>query len=228
MKELKIIDSEIFLNQSLDAGKSVLAEGAQGTMLDVDFGSYPFVTSSNTITAGVCSGLGISPHRVGRVYGVFKAYCTRVGSGPFPTELHDDDGEKMRVGGKEFGSTTGRPRRCGWLDLPALKYSVMLNGVDSLVMMKADVLNPFPSINICTGYQSGGQLLESFPFELDDQKLQPVYSKMEGWNADLGNCSQVSDIPDALATYIQYIEKEVGLPVDIVSIGPDRLQTLER
>ncbi|MEI6681965.1 MAG: adenylosuccinate synthase [Bacteroidota bacterium] len=228
MKELKIIDSEIFLNQSLDAGKSVLAEGAQGTMLDVDFGSYPFVTSSNTITAGVCSGLGISPHRVGKVYGVFKAYCTRVGSGPFPTELHDDDGEKMRVGGKEFGSTTGRPRRCGWLDLPALKYSVMLNGVDSLLMMKADVLNPFLSINVCTGYKSGDELLESFPFELDDQKLQPVYRKMEGWNADLGKCNQVSDIPDALAAYIRYIENEVGLPVDIVSIGPDRLQTLER
>ena len=228
MKDLRIIDSEIFINTSLDQEKSVLAEGAQGTMLDVDFGSYPYVTSSNTITAGVCSGLGISPHRIGKVYGIFKAYCTRVGSGPFPTELKDPDGEKMRIGGNEFGSTTGRPRRCGWLDLPALKYSIMLNGVDSLIMMKADVLNPFPSISICTEYKSGDEILRSFPFNLCDEKLHPVYSEMKGWNVNLDNCTNVSDLPGALAGYIRFIEDEVGLPVDIVSIGPDRLQTLQR
>ncbi|MEI7663403.1 MAG: adenylosuccinate synthase [Bacteroidota bacterium] len=228
LKELKIIDSEIFLNTSLDQGKSVLAEGAQGTMLDVDFGSYPFVTSSNTITAGVCSGLGISPHRVGKVFGVFKAYCTRVGSGPFPTELDDASGELMRTRGNEFGSTTGRPRRCGWLDLPALKYSIMLNGVDSLIMMKADVLNPFAEISVCTGYQSGETILENFPFDLTDNDRQPVYREMKGWDSALGNCTRVSDIPDSLAGYIRFIEDETNLPVDIVSIGPDRLQTLQR
>ena len=228
MKDLKIIDSEIFLNSSLDEGKSVLAEGAQGTMLDVDFGSYPFVTSSNTITAGVCSGLGISPRRIGKVYGIFKAYCTRVGSGPFPTELHDDVGENMRVRGNEFGSTTGRPRRCGWMDLPALRYSIMLNGVDSLIMMKADVLNPFPTVNICTDYQLGDDKLKSFPFNLSDENLKPVYKEMKGWNSELDACTKVSDIPVALAEYIKFIEEETGVPVDILSIGPDRLQTLER
>jgi adenylosuccinate synthase len=228
MKSLNIIDSELFLNNSLDQGKSVLAEGAQGTMLDVDFGSYPFVTSSNTITAGVCSGLGISPHRIGKVYGIFKAYCTRVGSGPFPTELNDADGESMRVKGNEFGSTTGRPRRCGWLDLPALKYSVMLNGVNSLIMMKADVLNAFPRIKICTDYRLGSEIVKSFPFDLCDEHLHPVYEEMPGWNAELNSCETVTDIPGALAEYIKFIENQVGLPVDIVSIGPDRIQTLQR
>jgi adenylosuccinate synthase len=227
LKGLKIIDSEIFLNNSLDQGKSVLAEGAQGTMLDVDFGSYPFVTSSNTITAGVCSGLGLSPHRIGKIYGIFKAYCTRVGSGPFPTELDDHDGEQLRVGGNEFGSTTGRPRRCGWLDLPALKYSIMLNGVDSLIMMKADVLNPFPVINICTHYQKNGERLTGFPYDLCDEAIQPVYIGMEGWNTSLDKCTAAGDMPDALTTYVKFIENEVGLPVDTVSIGPDRLQTLQ-
>jgi adenylosuccinate synthase len=228
MKSLNLIDSELFLNSSLDQGKSVLAEGAQGTMLDVDFGSYPFVTSSNTITAGVCSGLGISPHRIGKVFGIFKAYCTRVGSGPFPTELNDADGESMRINGNEFGSTTGRPRRCGWLDLPALKYSVMLNGVDTLIMMKADVLNAFPRIKICTDYRLGSEILKSFPFDLCDKHLQPVYEEMPGWNADLNSCETITDIPDALAEYIKFIENQVGLAVDIVSIGPDRIQTLQR
>ena len=228
MRALQIIDSEIFLNTSLDQGKSVLAEGAQGTMLDVDFGSYPFVTSSNTITAGVCSGLGISPHRVGKVYGIFKAYCTRVGSGPFPTELNDADGEQMRVRGNEFGSTTGRPRRCGWLDLPALKYSVMLNGVDSLIMMKADVLNPFPSVKICTEYRMGNEIADSFPFDLCHEDLHPVYKEMQGWSAALDECKTVTDISVALADYVKFIEAEVGLPIDIVSIGPDRVQTLQR
>ena len=228
MKGLKIIDSEIFLNESLDKGKRILAEGAQGTMLDVDFGSYPFVTSSNTITAGVCSGLGISPHRVGKIYGIFKAYCTRVGSGPFPTELNDEDGEKLRVGGNEFGSTTGRPRRCGWLDLPALKYSVMLNGVDSLIMMKADVLNPFPEINVCTCYRKNNEKIEGFPFELSDEQIKPDYLPMKGWNTSLDGCQDVAGMPAELSAYISYIEKEVGLPVNTVSIGPDRMQTLER
>lgn len=228
LESLQIIDSETFINTSLDQGKSVLAEGAQGTMLDVDFGSYPFVTSSNTITAGVCSGLGISPHRIGKVFGIFKAYCTRVGSGPFPTELNDSDGEKMRVGGNEFGSTTGRPRRCGWLDLPALKYSVMLNGVDSLIMMKADVLNPFPVIRICKHYRLGDQVLDGFPFDLCDERLHPVYTEMKGWNSELDGCKSITDIPGALDEYVKYIEKETGLPVDIVSIGPDRIQTLQK
>lgn len=228
MKGLKIIDSETFLNKSLDQGKTVLAEGAQGTMLDVDFGSYPFVTSSNTITAGVCSGLGIAPHRIGKIYGIFKAYCTRVGSGPFPTELHDSDGEKLRVGGNEFGSTTGRPRRCGWLDLPALKYSIMLNGVDSLIMMKADVLNPFSSIKICTDYQTDNVTLNGFPFDLCNENMQPVYKEMKGWNTTLDGCTSVNDMPGILAEYINFVENEVELPVDTVSIGPDRLQTLQR
>jgi len=228
MKGLKQVDSEIFLNRSLDEGKKILAEGAQGTMLDVDFGSYPFVTSSNTITAGVCSGLGISPHRIGRIYGIFKAYCTRVGSGPFPTELNDQDGERLRVGGNEFGSTTGRPRRCGWLDLPALKYSIMLNGVDSLIMMKADVLNPFREIKICTGYRLGDEPLPDFPFDLCDEQVQPVYRVMNGWNTGLDGCAAVHDMPDDLRDYIKFVESEVGLPVDMVSVGPDRLQTLQR
>jgi adenylosuccinate synthase len=228
MKGLQIIDSEVFLNESLDQGKRILAEGAQGTMLDVDFGSYPFVTSSNTITAGVCAGLGISPHKVGKIYGIFKAYCTRVGSGPFPTELSDADGEKLRVGGNEFGSTTGRPRRCGWLDIPALKYSIMLNGVDSLIMMKADVLNPFPVIKICTDYQKDHVKLSGFPFELSDDNIVPVYREMKGWNTALDGCSNVDDMPAELAEYVKFIENEVGLPIDIVSVGPDRLQTLQR
>ncbi|MCX6266177.1 MAG: adenylosuccinate synthase [Bacteroidetes bacterium] len=228
MKGLTIIDSEIYLNKSLDEGKRILAEGAQGTMLDVDFGSYPFVTSSNTITAGVCSGLGISPHRIGKIYGIFKAYCTRVGSGPFPTELNDPDGERLRVGGNEFGSTTGRPRRCGWLDLPALKYSIMLNGIDSLIMMKADVLNPFPEIKICTDYQKNNEILSGFPFDLSGSAFQPVYKQMTGWNTSLEGCTTADEIPVDLSEYIKFIEKETGLPIDILSIGPDRLQTLQR
>ena len=227
-KSLKVIDGEVFLNDCLDNGKSVLAEGAQGTLLDVDFGSYPFVTSSNTITAGVCAGLGVSPHRIGKTYGIFKAYCTRVGSGPFPTELFDENGDKLRTGGKEFGSTTGRPRRCGWLDLPALKYAIMLNGVDSLIMMKADVLNPFPAIKICTAYKRENEILQSFPFNLSDEKLQPVYREMEGWNTSLDQCAGFSDIPAEFDEYIKFIEKELNLPIDILSVGPDRIQTLQR
>ncbi len=228
LKELNIIDSETFLNKALDEGKSVLAEGAQGTLLDVDFGSYPYVTSSNTISAGVCAGLGISPRRIGTIYGVFKAYCTRVGSGPFPTELNDEDGTKMRVSGNEFGSTTGRPRRCGWLDLPALRYAVMMNGIDSLIMMKADVLNNFQDIKVCTYYKSGDMTVDGFPFDLSDPGLQPVYEKRSGWNCDLGNCTTLEHIPAALADYVKFIENSVGKPIDILSIGPDRTQTLKR
>ena len=228
LRSMKIVDGETFLNQSLDEGRSVLAEGAQGTLLDVDFGSYPFVTSSNTITAGVCSGLGISPHRVGKVYGIFKAYCTRVGSGPFPTELFDADGEELRRGGNEFGSTTGRPRRCGWLDLPALKYALMLNGVDSLIMMKADVLNPFPSIKICTEYEVDGEKLRGFPFDLGDEKLKPAYIEMKGWNSSVGDIRNFEDIPGEFREYITYIEREAGIPIDILSVGPDRIQTILR
>jgi len=227
MKDFQIIDSEIFLNRNLDAGKAVLAEGAQGTMLDVDFGSYPFVTSSNTVSAGVCTGLGVSPNRIGKIYGVFKAYCTRVGSGPFPTELTGKDGEMLRSGGHEYGSTTGRPRRCGWLDLPALRYAIMLNGVDSLIMMKADVLSPFSSIQVCTDYMIDGQKQECFPFELNDPQLRPDYSEIIGWNCDIRGCSSPAEIPPALSDYIRFIENSVGVPVAIVSVGPDRKETLQ-
>jgi len=210
----------------LDAGKAVLAEGAQGTMLDVDFGSYPFVTSSNTISAGVCSGLGISPRRIGKIYGVFKAYCTRVGSGPFPTELFDHHGEALLKGGNEFGSTTGRPRRCGWLDLPALKYAIMLNGIDSLIMMKADVLSPFPSISICTHYTKEGKIIEAFPFELSDPGIKPVFNAMKGWQTDIRRYTAVKEMPEELVNYVKFVESSVGLPVAMVSVGPDRMQTL--
>jgi adenylosuccinate synthase len=228
MKVFRMVEGEQFLNKSLDDGKSVLAEGAQGTLLDVDFGSYPFVTSSNTIAAGVCSGLGISPHRVGRIYGVFKAYCTRVGSGPFPTELMDETGNVLRNNGHEFGSTTGRPRRCGWLDLPALNYAIMLNGVDSLIMMKADVMNDFEYIKVCDKYKSNGIIRVDFPFDLAEDTLEPVYQEMKGWNEPLNNVTSFNALPDPLSEYIRFIEKETGIPIDMVSIGPDRVQTLKR
>jgi adenylosuccinate synthase len=228
MKEFRFVDSEYLINQALDEGKAVLAEGAQGSMLDVDFGSYPFVTSSNTISAGVCAGLGVSPHRIGKIYGVFKAYCTRVGSGPFPTELKDDTGDLLRIGGSEFGSTTGRPRRCGWLDIPALKYAIMLNGADSLVMMKADVLSAVQTIRVCTEYRTGGTVSDQVPFSLDPGSLEPVYSEMKGWNVSLDCLSSEGQFPAALAEYIEFVEKSVGLPVEIVSVGPDRSQTICR
>jgi adenylosuccinate synthase len=228
MKSFRMVEGEQFLNKSLDEGKSVMAEGAQGTLLDVDFGSYPFVTSSNTIAAGVCSGLGISPHRVGMIYGIFKAYCTRVGSGPFPTELMDETGASLRCNGNEFGSTTGRPRRCGWLDLPALKYAIMLNGVDTLIMMKADVLNTFEKIKVCSNYKIGGKIRDEFPFELADDTLKPVYQELKGWNVPLNNIKSFDTFPDQLSEYIRFIEKETGIPVEMVSIGPDRVQTLKR
>jgi adenylosuccinate synthase len=223
-----MIDSEYFLNRCLDEGKSVLAEGAQGTMLDVDFGSYPFVTSSNTISAGVCSGLGIAPNRIGIVYGVFKAYCTRVGSGPFPTELFDETGETLRRGGHEFGSTTGRPRRCGWIDLPALKYAIMLNGVDALIMMKVDVLSSVGTIHVCTRYEVDGVETETLPFDLCGENIIPVYTELKGWKADLGKATTYEQLPLEVKEYVGYIEKSAGLPVSMVSVGPDRTQTILR
>ena len=228
LPDFRIIDSEQFINKSIDDGKKVLAEGAQGTMLDIDFGSYPFVTSSNTTSSGVCSGLGISPHRVGTIYGVFKAYCTRVGSGPFPTELHDETGELLRKKGNEYGSTTGRSRRCGWLDLPALKYAIMLNGVTSLIMMKTDVLDDLADISICKDYKSGNNTLSGYPFNLASENLAPEYQIMTGWKIPLENIRSYSELPSELITYIKYIEEYVEIPVEIISVGPDRYQTIRK
>jgi adenylosuccinate synthase len=228
LKRYTLIDSEEYLNKCLDEGKSVLAEGAQGSMLDMDFGSYPYVTSSNTISAGVCTGLGISPHRIGKIFGIFKSYCTRVGAGPFPTELCDATGEAIRNGGREFGSTTGRPRRCGWLDLPALKYSIMLNGVDSLIMMKADVLTSFEKIKVCTHYKENNKIVESFPFDLSSEMLEPVYDELDGWQVPLRDINSFRKIPRELGSYLNYIENALGLSIDIVSVGPDRTHTLKK
>jgi len=228
IKTIQHIDSEIYLHSRLKENKAVLAEGAQGSLLDIDFGTYPFVTSSNTVCAGVCTGLGVSPKEIGEVYGIFKAYCTRVGSGPFPTELFDETGEKLRTLGNEFGSTTGRPRRCGWMDLPALKYSVMLNGVSKLIMMKADVLCSFTKINICTHYNYKGSKIDYIPFEISPGELTPVYHEMKGWNTTLDHIHQYSQLPDELKKYIDFIEKAVQVPVSFVSTGPDRTQTITR
>ncbi|MCK9412999.1 MAG: adenylosuccinate synthase [Prolixibacteraceae bacterium] len=227
IKQFQLIDSEHFINDQLLAGKSIIAEGAQGTMLDIDFGSYPFVTSSNTITAGACTGLGIAPNKIGKVYGIFKAYCTRVGSGPFPTELLDETGETLRKIGNEFGSTTGRPRRCGWLDLVALRYAIMINGVTDLIMMKADVMDQFKTIKICTAYSIDGKLTKNFPNEIDGQ-VSPVYEELEGWQTDLTGVDQTSKFPQALNHYIKFIEDYLKVPVTIVSVGPNRSQTIER
>ena len=225
LKSFNIADTEYLINYSLNNGKSVLAEGAQGTMLDIDFGSYPFVTSSSTICAGACTGLGISPQKIGKVYGIFKAYCTRVGMGPFPTELTDATGDTLREAGHEFGSTTGRPRRCGWLDLVALKYSVMLNGVTELIMMKADVLDAFENIKVCVEYEAEGKKINYFPFELTPG-LKPVYKDLPGWNTDLTGIRTYDEFPPELKNYIRFIEEETGIPVTIVSVGPDREQTI--
>ena len=225
LKSFNIVDSEHLINDALKAGKSVLAEGAQGTLLDIDFGSYPFVTSSNTICAGACTGLGIAPRAIGQVFGIFKAYCTRVGMGPFPTELLDKTGEKLREAGHEYGATTGRPRRCGWLDLVALKYSVMLNGVTELIMMKADVLDDFDTIKICVGYEIDGEVVEHFPFELNDD-VKPVYVELPGWKTDLTKIKSQNEFPEELNNYINFIEDEMGIPVSIASVGPNREQTI--
>lgn len=226
IKSLTCIESEHYLNQALKQEKRILAEGAQGTMLDIDFGTYPFVTSSNTITAGTCTGLGVPPSSIGRVIGIFKAYCTRVGSGPFPTELLDDDGEAMRQEGREFGSTTGRPRRCGWLDLVQLKYAIMINGVTELCMMKADVLSIFDEIMICEGYEINGKIIKDFPYDVNDLEITPIHTKMKGWKCDLTQLSDYSQAPEALKSYVNYLEKQLEIPIRMVSVGPDRAQTL--
>ncbi|MFN3801669.1 adenylosuccinate synthase [Belliella pelovolcani] len=228
-KTLNLIDSEYQVNEFLSKGQKVLAEGAQGSLLDIDFGSYPFVTSSSTMTAGACTGLGVAPARIGEVYGIFKAYCTRVGSGPFPTELFDQDGEDMRKEGNEFGSTTGRPRRCGWIDLPALKYSIMINGVTQLFMMKADVLNIFESIKVCTHYQlPDGSLVDRLSYEINEQEAKPVYKTIKGWNQSLAHVANYDDFPSELRNYVSLLEEELGVPIKMVSVGPDRKQTILR
>ncbi len=229
VKTLPLIDSEYTVNDALKENKRILAEGAQGSLLDIDFGSYPFVTSSNTMTAGACTGLGVAPSKIGEVFGIFKAYCTRVGSGPFPTELMDSTGEEMRKEGNEFGSTTGRPRRCGWLDLPALKYSIMINGVTQLFMMKADVLNIFEEIKVCTAYElPSGEQIEKLPFEINELDIKPVYKTMKGWYCTLDGVNTYEEFPTALKDYVTYLEKELHVPIKLVSVGPDRTQTILR
>ncbi len=228
MKEYDIIDSEYVVNECLKSGKSVLCEGAQGTLLDVDFGSYPFVTSSNTVCAGACSGLGVAPNRIGEVYGIFKAYCTRVGSGPFPTELFDETGKKIRDIGHEYGAVTGRERRCGWIDLVALKYAIMLNGVTQLIMMKSDVLDSFNEIKVCVSYEIDGEETNRFPFDVDAQSIKPVYKILPGWNCDMTTAKSEADFPVNFVNYIKFLESELETPITIVSVGPDREQTIKR
>lgn len=225
IKQFKFIDSEYLINEFLDNNKTVLAEGAQGTLLDVDFGAYPFVTSSNTIAAGAFTGLGIAPSHVGNVIGIVKAYCTRVGSGPFPTELFDSSGEKLRKNGFEFGSTTGRPRRCGWLDLVALKYAIMLNGITEIVLTKADVLSDFESINICTGYKIDGKIVQKVPFD-NEAVIEPVYVTMKGWMKDISKLKSYDEFPPELKNYLKFIEEETNVKISIVSVGSDRLATI--
>jgi adenylosuccinate synthase len=226
LRGLTAIDSEHFLNQQMKAGKRILAEGAQGTMLDIDFGTYPFVTSSNTVTAGTCTGLGIAPNKIGDVIGIFKAYCTRVGSGPFPTELDNEIGELIRQEGREFGATTGRPRRCGWVDIPQMKYAIMINGVTELSMMKADVLSCFKTIQVCTHYIINGEKVDYFPFDVDGIDITPVYEEIEGWNCDLTKLQAYEESPQALKNYVTYLEQKLEVPITVVSVGPDRTQTL--
>ena len=226
--QLQLIDTEHYLNEALDAGKRVLAEGAQGTMLDIDFGTYPFVTSSNTIAAGACNGLGIGPGRIGEVIGIFKAYCTRVGSGPFPTELLDATGEALREAGGEFGATTGRPRRCGWLDLVQLRYACRVNGVTQLAMMKADVLSGFDEIPVCHSYQYDGATTQNLPYGIEPDEVAPDYKNHGGWQEDLTGVTLESALPESLTNYIAMVEKEMATPISIVSVGPDRAQTIER
>jgi adenylosuccinate synthase len=223
---LNLVNSEYFLNKALDDGKKILAEGAQGTMLDIDFGSYPYVTSSNTITAGVSNGLGIAPSKIGKVFGIFKAYCTRVGSGPFPTELFDETGDKLRKVGREFGATTGRPRRCGWLDMVALKYAIMINGVTDLMMMKADVLDEFEEIKVAVKYKVDGEVTEEVPYDMAGVDIEPVYKSLKGWNRSLKGVTTFEAMPSELKNYVKYIEEKTGVPVTIVSTGPDRSQTI--
>ena len=228
LKSLEAVDSEHFLNKALLEGKKILAEGAQGTMLDIDFGTYPFVTSSNTVTAGTCTGLGIAPTRIGKVVGIFKAYCTRVGSGPFPTELDNELGELIRKEGSEFGATTGRPRRCGWLDLVQMRYAIMINGVTELSMMKSDILSIFNKIKVCTHYLVNGEKVSDFPFDVNDIEIIPFYEEIDGWNCDLTKLRDYKDAPQALKNYVFYLEKQLRVPINVISVGPDRTQTLSK
>lgn len=227
LKQFRLVDSEHEMNRLLDAGKSVLCEGAQGTMLDVDFGSYPFVTSSNTICAGACIGLGVAPNKIGEVYGIFKAYCTRVGAGPFPTELFDKTGERICDLGHEFGSVTGRKRRCGWIDLVALKYAIMIDGVTKLIMMKSDVLDSFETIKVCVAYQVNGEEIDYFPYDIAEN-VEPVYVELPGWETDMTKMRSENEFPEEFNAYLAYLEEQLGIPIKIISLGPDREQTIER
>ena len=227
IKTYDVIDSEFFINKALKEGKSVLCEGAQGTMLDIDFGSYPFVTSSNTICAGACSGLGVAPNKIGEVFGIFKAYCTRVGSGPFPTELFDETGKKIRDIGHEYGAVTGRERRCGWIDLVALRYAIMLSGVTQLIMMKSDVLDSFATIKACVAYKVKGEETRDFPFSIESD-IEPVYVELPGWNVDMTKVKKEEEFPVEFKDYIAFLEKELEVPITILSVGPDREQTIIR
>lgn len=229
MKQFTMVDSEYVINEAIAEGKTVLAEGAQGSLLDIDFGSYPFVTSSTTMAAGACTGLGIAPSAIGEVFGIFKAYCTRVGSGPFPTELLEETGEKMRQEGREFGATTGRPRRCGWLDLPALRYAIMINGVTQLIMMKVDVLTVFDTIRVCTNYRlPDGTLTDQLPYDLCDDTVEPVYKDFAGWQTSLDGIRDFDAIPEALLAYVKFLEAELQLPITFISTGPDREALITR
>ena len=227
MKNFQFVEGEYAVNNYLKEGKSVLCEGAQGTMLDVDFGSYPFVTSSNTICSGACSGLGIGPNKIGDVFGIMKAYCTRVGSGPFPTELFDEEGKKIRDLGHEYGAVTGRERRCGWIDLVALKYAIMINGVTKLIMMKSDVLDTFATIKACVAYNINGKITTELPYDLA-KDVEPVYKEIKGWQTDLTQCTSEEQLPQAFLDYITFLEKELETPISIISVGPDRAQTITR
>jgi adenylosuccinate synthase len=227
LKKFRIENTEYLVNEMFSAGRKVLAEGAQGTMLDLDFGSYPFVTSSNTISAGACTGLGISPRTIGEIFGIFKAYCTRVGSGPFPTELKEETGEFLRKKGSEFGATTGRPRRCGWLDLPALKYAIMINGTTKLFMMKADILSGFSTIKVCTSYKVGGETINQVPFD-NNAAIEPVYTELPGWAENITGIKKYDNLPVNLKNYVEFIERQTGIPITIVSVGPDRNSTIFR
>lgn len=228
IKQFQIVSSEYFINNLISQGKKVLAEGAQGTLLDIDFGTYPFVTSSNTITGGACSGLGVAPQKIRKVYGIFKAYCTRVGSGPFPTELHDETGEQLRKQGFEFGATTGRPRRTGWLDLPTLRYAIMLNGVTDLICTKSDVLSGFGDVPVCDAYDINGKIVNEIPFQFNDAPIIPQYKKFTGWSEDLTTIRTYDGLPDSFKAYMKYIEEQVGQKMSVISVGPDREQTIMR
>ncbi|MBR5484114.1 MAG: adenylosuccinate synthase [Alistipes sp.] len=227
LRGFRFIDSEHEVNQYIEQDVAILAEGAQGSMLDVDFGTYPFVTSSNTVCAGVCTGLGVAPTKIGDVYGIFKAYCTRVGSGPFPTELFDETGKELARIGHEFGAVTGRPRRCGWLDLVALKYAVMVDGVTGLIMMKSDVMDDFDVVKVATAYKVGGEVVDHLPYELNDE-IEPVYTEFKGWKTKISDIRRYEDFPAEFKTYVEFIERETGVPVKIISVGPDRDETIVR